>query len=85
MIVATINDEIVGFSQLVFSNKFSSDLDVDCEIGGLYIKNGFKIKEYNSIYTKDLRLWQSIKRLSQSKSNPLIGRSLLNNEIYRGK
>lgn len=44
MIVATINDEIVGFSQLVFSNKFSSDLDVDCEIGGLYIKNGFKGK-----------------------------------------
>ena len=44
MIVATINDEIVGFSQLVFSNKFSSDLDVDCEIGGLYVKNGFKGK-----------------------------------------
>ena len=44
MIVATINDEIVGFSQIVFSNKFSSDLDVDSEIGGLYIKNGYKGK-----------------------------------------
>ena len=42
MIVATLNDEIVGFSEFVFSNEFSKDLDIDCELCGLYIKNGYK-------------------------------------------
>lgn len=42
MIVATINNEIVGFSEFVFSNEFSKDLDIDCELCGLYIKNGYK-------------------------------------------
>ena len=42
MIVVTLNDEIVGFSEFVFSNEFSKDLDIDCELCGLYIKNGYK-------------------------------------------
>ena len=42
MIVVTLDDEIVGFSEFVFSNEFSKDLDIDCELCGLYIKNGYK-------------------------------------------
>ena len=42
MIVAEIDNEIVGFSEFVFSNEFSKDLDIDCELCGLYIKNGYK-------------------------------------------
>lgn len=42
MIVVTLNEEIVGFSEFVFSNEFSKDLDIDCELCGLYIKNGYK-------------------------------------------
>ena len=42
MIVVTLNDEIVGFSEFVFSNEFSKDLDIDCELCGLYIKNCYK-------------------------------------------
>lgn len=42
MIVITLNDEIVGFSEFVFSNEFSKDLDIDCELCGLYKKNGYK-------------------------------------------
>ncbi len=42
MIVAILNGEIVGFSEFIFSNEFSKDLDIDCELCGLYIKNGYK-------------------------------------------
>ena len=42
MIVVTLNDEIVGFSEFVFSNQFSKDIDIDCELCGLYIKNEYK-------------------------------------------
>ena len=42
MIVAVLNDEIVGFSEFVLSNEFSKDLEIDCELCGLYIKNGYK-------------------------------------------
>ena len=42
MIVAVIDNEIVGFSEFVLSNEFSKDLDIDCELCGLYIKNGYK-------------------------------------------
>ena len=41
MIVATKNDEIVAFSEFVFSNEFSKDLDIDCELCGLYVKNEY--------------------------------------------
>lgn len=41
MIVATINNEIVAFSEFVFSNKFSKELDIDCELCGLYVKNEY--------------------------------------------
>ena len=46
MVVAIINNEIVGFSEFVFSNEFSKDLDIDCELCGLYIKNDYKNLEY---------------------------------------
>ena len=42
MVVAILNNEIVGFSEFVFSNEFSKNLDIDCELCGLYIKNGYK-------------------------------------------
>ena len=42
MIVAVIDNEIVGFSEFTFSNEFSKDIDIDCEICGLYIKNDYK-------------------------------------------
>lgn len=42
MTVAVLNDEIVGFLEHVMSNEFSKDLDIDCELCGLYIKNGYK-------------------------------------------
>jgi predicted acetyltransferase len=57
MIVVTLNDEIVGFSEFVFSNEFSKDLDIDCELCGLYIKNGYKHLGLGSIvfeYVKNL-------------------------------
>ena len=42
MIVAVLNNEIIGFSEFVLSNEFSKDLEIDCELCGLYIKNGYK-------------------------------------------
>ena len=41
MIVATINDEIVAFSEYTLTNQFSKDLDIDCELCGLYVKNQY--------------------------------------------
>ena len=41
MIVATIDDEIVAFSEYTLTNKFSKDLDIDCELCGLYVKNQY--------------------------------------------
>ncbi len=41
MIVATIDDEIVAFSEYTLNNEFSKDLDVDCELCGLYVKNEY--------------------------------------------
>ena len=53
IIVATIDDEIVAFSEFTFTNEFSKDLDIDCELCGLYVKNeyigtgiGTKVFEY---------------------------------------
>ena len=41
MIIATIDDEIVAFSEYTLTNKFSKDLDIDCELCGLYVKNQY--------------------------------------------
>ena len=41
MIVATIDDEIVAFSEYTLTNEFSKDLDIDCELCGLYVKNRY--------------------------------------------
>lgn len=43
MIVAVLNGEIVGFSEFVLSNEFSRDLEIDCELCGLYIKMDIRI------------------------------------------
>ncbi len=40
--VAIYNNEIIGFSELAFSNEFSLDLDIDCELCRLYVKNNYK-------------------------------------------
>lgn len=36
--VAIYNNEIIGFSEFVFSNELSPDLNIDCELCRLYIK-----------------------------------------------
>ena len=41
MIVATIDNEIVAFSEFTLTNDFSKDLDIDCELCGLYVKNEY--------------------------------------------
>lgn len=41
MVVAVIEDEIVAFSEFVFSNEFSKELNIDCELCGLYVKNEY--------------------------------------------
>ena len=41
MIVAVLNDEIVAFSEFTLTNEFSKDLDIDCELCGLYVKNEY--------------------------------------------
>lgn len=41
MVVATIDDEIVAFSEYTLTNEFSKDLDIDCELCGLYVKNEY--------------------------------------------
>lgn len=56
IIVATLNNEIVGFSEYISSNEFSKELDIDCELCGLYVKNeyiktGVGTKLFN--YVKD--------------------------------
>lgn len=42
MIVATIDNEIVAFSEYTLTNEFSKDLDIDCELCGLYVKNQYE-------------------------------------------
>ena len=41
MIVATIDNEIVVFSEFTLTNEFSKDLEIDCELCGLYVKNEY--------------------------------------------
>lgn len=42
IVVATYNNEIVAFSEFTFSNEFSLDLDIDCELCRLYVKNSYQ-------------------------------------------
>jgi len=49
MIVVTLNEEIIGFSELSFSNEFSKNLDINYELCGLYIKNSYKYLGLGSI------------------------------------
>ena len=41
MIVIILDNEIVAFSEFTLTNEFSKDLDIDCELCGLYIKNEY--------------------------------------------
>ena len=41
MLVATIDNEIVAFLEYTLDNIYSKDLDIDCELCGLYVKNGY--------------------------------------------
>lgn len=57
MIIAVLDNEIVAFSEFTFLNEFSKDLDIDCELCGLYVKDeyvgtGIGTKLFN--YVKDL-------------------------------
>lgn len=66
MIVATLNDEIVAFSEFVLSNEFSKDLDIDCELCGLYVKNeylksGIGTKVFN--YVRNLFIENNKKKM----------------------
>ena len=61
MIVVILDNEIVAFSEFTLTNEFSKDLDIDCELCGLYIKNeylgkgiGSKVFDYvKSIFVKN--------------------------------
>ena len=60
MIVATIDDDIVAFSEYTLTNKFSKDLDIDCELCGLYVKNqyvgiGIGTKMFNYVVNEFLQ------------------------------
>lgn len=41
MIVASKDNEIVAFAEYTMTNEFSKDLDIDCELCGLYLKNEY--------------------------------------------
>ncbi|MBR4110129.1 MAG: GNAT family N-acetyltransferase [Clostridia bacterium] len=41
MIVVILDNEIIAFSEFTLTNEFSKDLDIDCELCGLYIKNEY--------------------------------------------
>ena len=41
MIVVILDNEIVAFSEFTLTNEFSKDLDIDCELCGLYVKNEY--------------------------------------------
>jgi len=69
MIVVILDNEIVDFSEFTLTNEFSKDLDIDCELCGLYVKNeylgkgiGSKVFDYvKSIFVennkKKMGLW----------------------------
>jgi len=69
MIVVILDNEIVAFSEFTLTNEFSKDLDIDCELCGLYVKNeylgkgiGSKVFDYvKSIFVennkKKMGLW----------------------------
>lgn len=69
IIVALLNDEIVGFSEYAFSNEFSKDLDIDCELCNLYVKAVYKnmgigtklfdyvVKEFKDNKKNTMGLW----------------------------
>ena len=60
MIVATIDKEIVAFSEYTLTNVFSKDLDIDCELCGLYVKNecvgtGIGTKVFNYVMSEFIK------------------------------
>lgn len=60
MIVATIDEEIVAFSEYTLTNVFSKDLDIDCELCGLYEKNecvgtGIGTKVFNYVMSEFIK------------------------------
>ena len=69
MIVATIDNKIVGFAEYIDSNKYSSDCDVDCELCGLYIDKDYQgkgigtklfnyvVDYFNSLGKEKMILW----------------------------
>ena len=64
MIVVILDNEIVAFSEFTFTNEFSKDLDIDCELCGLYVKNeylgkgiGSKVFDYvKSIFVENNKM-----------------------------
>ena len=48
-IVATLNNEVVGYCRYSFDNSYSPNYPIDCEITALYVKPEFK---YQGIGTK---------------------------------
>ena len=41
MLLGIKDNKIVGFMEYTLTNEFSKDLDIDCELCGLYIKNEY--------------------------------------------
>ena len=66
MLVATIDKKIVAFTEYSLTNEFSKDLDIDCELCGLYVKNeylnkGIGTKLFN--YVKDTFIKEGKKQM----------------------
>jgi len=66
MIVIILDNEIVAFSEFTLTNEFSKDLDIDCELCGLYIKNEYLGKGIGSKvfdYVKNIFVENSKKKM----------------------
>ena len=66
MIVVILDNEIVAFSEFTLTNEFSKDLDIDCELCGLYVKNEYLGKGIGSKvfdYVKNIFVENSKKKM----------------------
>lgn len=69
LIVAVLDNEVVGFSRYVFDNCYSPDYSIDCEIVALYVKPDLKyqgigtkmfnyiVNEYKKLNKKKMIIW----------------------------
>lgn len=66
IVVGILNDEIVVFAEFIDSNKFSKEIDIDCELCGLYVKNeylGLGIGSKVFAYVKNVFIKENKKKM----------------------